>query len=109
MGAGQGPLRRNGGSLALWTDDPPTLVVERWLDLGARIIDGGHRQMILLVGDTRAVQLSWSALWGCSIGMIPATELTTGNATVTVPPLRTSCPDLPSPHAGRNRSSEPEL
>lgn len=53
----RGHLRRSGGSLALWTDEPHTLVVERWLDLSARTIDG-YSQMIMLVGDTLRVRVS---------------------------------------------------
>ena len=66
-------LDQHGGSLALWTDDPPRLVTERWLDLGTCRIDE-YQHMILLVGDTQAVQLSWSALWSCSIGKIRVTR-----------------------------------
>ena len=66
-------LDQHGGSLALWTDDPQILVAQRWLDLGAHRVDEYH-QMILLVGDTQAVQLSWSALWGCSVGKIRVTR-----------------------------------
>lgn len=63
--------RRSSGTLGLWTDDPATLVIERWFDFGTHAIDG-YDQMILLVGDTRAVELSWSALWTCSIGTVRA-------------------------------------
>jgi len=65
-------LRRCGGNLTLWSDDPPRLVTARWLEDGARVLDGCD-QVILLVGDTRAVQLSWNSLWSCVVGIAAVT------------------------------------
>ena len=56
------------GTIGLWQTSPEELITTQlrptgWNDLA------GHNQCLLVVGETYHVQLTWSALWRCAIGL----------------------------------------
>jgi hypothetical protein len=63
-----------GGGVILWST-PATkrsLLAAHWFEqVPAPLHDRALDSMILITGDTYRVQLSWSALWTCSIGVMP--------------------------------------
>lgn len=63
-------LRYSDGKLGLWRLGPERLIAAELQVGGAAGIAelSSHNRMVLLIGDTYDVQLSWSALWGCRIG-----------------------------------------
>lgn len=65
-------IRSAYGHLGIVGNQPAVLIASRWLGEGLRVMHG-YDKMIVMVGDTHAVQLSWSALWTCRIGLANVT------------------------------------
>ena len=59
---------RADGHVSIWSRRSPVLIASRWFAEEPAALDG-YDQVIAMVGDTHAVQLSWSALWTCRIGL----------------------------------------
>lgn len=65
-------IRCTNGYVGIWTKHPTALVASRWLGKDLDRLKGYDR-LLVMVGDTHAVQLSWSALWTCRIGVCKLT------------------------------------
>lgn len=71
-------LRCAGGYRTLWQQDPERLLAASFEASRTGTFTGHHR-LVLVVGNSYAVQLSWSALWTCRIGTVALTSLDGGS------------------------------
>ena len=91
-------LRLSSETISLWQRQPEQLITTIFRPSGANRLDDSN-QLILIIGDTYDVQLTWSALWTCHIGACNR-EIRKS--------LRSSsriCDDGPQEEAGRPTSS----
>lgn len=58
---------RCGGQIALRSPQIGSFA-SHWFDRSAYVLNG-FKKLILIIGDTHALELSWSELWECSIGI----------------------------------------
>ncbi len=69
----------NGGGISLWStwNSQPVLLAAHWFHSSPAALPESQRlgRLILITGDSYAVQLSWSALWTCRIGIATAPQL----------------------------------
>lgn len=58
----------SGSGVSLWTE-PSTCLASHWFDSPVATADANVPQLVLLIGNTYEVEMSWSALWACVIGL----------------------------------------